>query len=68
MAFVLSRHAQEEMARWGISAGLLDEVLQNPQQVVAERGGNKASQSQVDPGVVITVYKTSKIAKCWSTP
>ena len=83
MAFVLSRHAREEMARRGIPQALLDQVLNNPQQVVPEYGGRKAYQSQldfgggrifllraivvdtIDPAVVVTVYRTSKISKYW---
>lgn len=83
--FTYSRHAQEEMARRGIPQALVDAVLQNPQQVVAEQNGRVAYQSQVDfgtgklfllralvvdtvdPAVVVTVYRTSKISKYWRT-
>lgn len=85
MAFVLSRHAQEEIARRGIPQSLVDSVLTNPQQIVPEHGGRVAYQSQldfgggriwllraivvdtVDPAVVVTVYRTSKINKYWRT-
>jgi hypothetical protein len=81
--FKLSRHVQEEMQRRGIPLELLESVLQNPQQVVPERSGKKAYQSQfdfgsgrifllraivddnVDPAIVVTVYRTSKISKYW---
>jgi hypothetical protein len=81
--FILSHHAQLEMARRGIPLDLLESVLQQPQQVVPEREGKKAYQSQldfgggkifllraivnddVDPAIVVTVYRTSKIAKYW---
>ena len=84
MTFSLSRHAQEEAQRRAIPLPLLESVLQQPQQIVQERGGKKAYQSQVDfgggrifllraivddavdPAVVITVYRTSKISKYWS--
>jgi hypothetical protein len=64
---------------------MLESVLENPQQVLAERGGKKAYQSQldfgggkifllraivdetVDPAMVVTVYRTSKIGKYWRT-
>jgi hypothetical protein len=64
---------------------MLESVLENPQQVLAERGGKKAYQSQldfgggkifllraivdetVDPAMVVTVYRTSKISKYWRT-
>jgi hypothetical protein len=63
----------------------LESVLENPQQVLPERGGKKAYQSQldfgggkifllraivdetVDPAMVVTVYRTSKISKYWRT-
>jgi len=85
MTFRLSRHAQEEAERRGIPLPMIDAVLQQPQQVVPERGGRKSYQSQldfgggrvfllrvivddsVDPAVVITVYRTSKISRYWST-
>ena len=50
MKFKLSRHAKEEMQRRAIPLALLESVLQNPQQVVAERSGKKAYQSQLDFG------------------
>jgi hypothetical protein len=64
---------------------MLESVLENPQQVLPERGGKKAYQSQldfsggkifllraivdetVDPAMVVTVYRTSKISKYWRT-
>ncbi len=81
MTFELSSHAKEEMARRAIPFDLLDSVLQHPQQIVRERAGRKAYQSQldfgggrifllraivddtVDPAIVVTVYRTSKISK-----
>ena len=83
MRYKISRHAQEEMKRRGISLASLESVLNNPQQVIPEKVGRKAYQSQVDfgsgkifllraivadnldPAVVVTVYRTSKIKKCW---
>ena len=74
------------MQRRAIPLALLDSVLQHPQQVVPERGGRIAYQSQldfgggrifllraivdqtVDPPIVVTVYRTSKIGKYWRTP
>ncbi|HSZ60133.1 MAG TPA: DUF4258 domain-containing protein, partial [Tepidisphaeraceae bacterium] len=81
--FRLSKHAEEELRRRSIPRGLLDQVLNRPGQVVAEQGGRKAYQSQldfgggkifllrvivddrVDPAVVVTTYRTSKIARYW---
>ena len=85
MTFELSPHAREEMVRRAILLDLLESVLQNPQQVIPERSGRKAYQSQldfgtgkifllraivddeVDPAIVVTVYRTSKIGKYWRT-
>lgn len=83
--FKLSRHVREEMERRSIPLTMLKSVLENPQQVLPERGGKKAYQSQldfgggkifllraivdetVDPAMVVTVYRTSKISKYWRT-
>ena len=50
MTFELSPHARDEIARRAIPLNLLESVLQNPQQVVSERIGRKAYQSQLDFG------------------
>jgi len=50
MKFKLSNHALEEMERRGIPREMLEHVLANPQQVVIEREGKKAYQSQIDFG------------------
>ena len=50
MDFRFSSHALEEMERRGIPIGMLESVLNSPQQVVAERDGKKAYQSQIDFG------------------
>lgn len=83
MRFTLSYHARQEMDRRKIPLSLLESVLQHPQQIVLEREGKKAYQSQVDfgdgrlfllraivddeiePVLIVTVYRTSKIAKYW---
>ena len=83
MRFTLSRHAQVEIERRAIPVHLVQSTLQRPQQVVPERGGKNAYQSQldfgggrffllraivddsVDPAIVVTVYRTSKIGKYW---
>ena len=74
------------MERREIFQDLLEHVLQNPQQIVAETMGKKAYQSiidfgsgrkflvraivadEIDPPVVITVYRTSKVHKYWRMP
>jgi hypothetical protein len=50
MRFKLSNHAIEEIERRGIPREMLERVLDNPQQVVDEREGKKAYQSQIDFG------------------
>jgi hypothetical protein len=85
LKFRLSRHVKEEMDRRSIPLNLLKSVLEGPQQVISERGGKKAYQSQldfgggkiflvraivderVDPPIVVTAYRTSKITKYWRT-
>ena len=81
----LSVHAQEEIERRRIPVALLEAVLENPDQVVAERGALKAYQSRcdiggkmylvrlivhdaVDPAVVVSAYRTTKIEKYWGKP
>lgn len=83
MNYILSNHAQREIERRAIPISLVESVLANPQQIVLEKEGRKAYQSQVDfgggrrfllrvivaddvqPKVVITVYRTSRIEKYW---
>jgi len=48
--YKLSRHARLEMERRGISLDLLEQVLQYPQQIVADSRGKKAYQSIIDFG------------------
>ena len=50
MKFKLSKHAESELLLRRIPRELLDAVLNNPQQVVPERGNKKAYQSQLDFG------------------
>ena len=50
MRFKLSQHAKEELVRRNIPLRLLDAVLQNPQQIVAESGNRKCYQSKLDFG------------------
>lgn len=47
MTFKLTNHVKEEMARRSISRTLLEQVLNNPQQIVIEKGNLKAYQSIV---------------------
>lgn len=76
-AFVLSKHALDQIKLRGISEGLVWKVLENPDQIVNE-DGKKVYQSVIEngrflirifvnykktPKVVVTVYKTSKVKK-----
>jgi hypothetical protein len=81
MDFYISRHAEKERLRREISSEQLEEVLQNPQQIVEDRG-KEVYQSQMEfedgktylvravvaktkPAIVVTVYRTSRITKYW---
>ncbi|MBE9139126.1 DUF4258 domain-containing protein [Nodosilinea sp. LEGE 07088] len=48
MDFYLSPHAEQELVRRDIPRDYLARVLQNPQQVVDERDGRRAYQSQLE--------------------
>jgi Domain of unknown function (DUF4258) len=48
MSFYISRHAQEEQQRRNIPPDFLESVLSNPQQIVEDRDGKKAYQSQFE--------------------
>jgi len=86
MKYRISKHASNEMMRRGISFEIVEEILENPGQVVMEYNEKKAYQvilefesgkrylvrvivdDSVDPLVVVTVYRTSKISKYWREP
>jgi hypothetical protein len=81
--YKFSGHAEKELISRNIPRHLVDSVVHNPEQIVPERPGRKAYQSQldfgdgrifllrvivddkVDPAVVVTVYRTTKIKKYW---
>ena len=46
----LSKHALEEIDRRGISADIVESVLQKPQQIVDEYGNKRAYQSIMNIG------------------
>ncbi len=50
MRYRLSRHAQQELERRGISLPQLESVLNRPQQVIPDKRGRKIYQSQIDRG------------------
>jgi hypothetical protein len=79
----LSNHAREEAERRGIPLDVLQSVMEAPEQIVAVHSQRRAYQSKVmmdgklyvvraiveltDPLTVVTVYRTSKIEKYWSS-
>jgi len=48
MDFCLTPHAEQELERREIPRDFLNRVLQNPQQIVNERDGRRAYQSQLE--------------------
>jgi hypothetical protein len=50
MKYELSKHAEDELSLRQVPRTLLESVLENPQQIVPERRGRKAYQSQIDFG------------------
>lgn len=50
MNFRISQHALSEIQRRNIPLDLLKSVLENPQQIIPEKNGRHAYQSQVDLG------------------
>ncbi len=80
----VSRHAQFEMTRRGISRGEVVRIIRNPGQIVPSTHGRDVYQGLfgrarrlllrvivAEDAVayhVVTAYKTSKIAKYWRTP
>lgn len=63
--FHFSKHVQEELEARKIARALVDQLLQAPEQKVPEVEGITCFQS---PPVVVTVYRTNKIAKYWRKP
>jgi hypothetical protein len=80
----ISSHARFEMARRGISTADVIRTVRHPGQVVPSIKGRGIYQSLIgragrlllrvvvketgDTYLVVTAYKTSKIAKYWRTP
>ncbi|RKZ36644.1 MAG: hypothetical protein DRQ49_17590 [Gammaproteobacteria bacterium] len=50
MNFRISQHALDEIQRRAIPFNLLKSVLEKPQQIIPEKNGRHAYQSQVDFG------------------
>jgi Domain of unknown function (DUF4258) len=81
----LSEHAQKEIERRRIPRALVEGILENPDQILPERGILKAYQSKceisvkmyvvrvivddsLEPAVVVTAYRSSKVEKYWGKP
>ena len=79
----ISGHAAFEMKRRGISRNLVEAVIREPGQIVPSVKGREIHQSIIGRGGrmllrvivredekayhVVTAYKTTKVAKYWST-
>jgi hypothetical protein len=50
MRFRFSKHAIREMEQRRIPSGLVESVLENPQQIISEEGKLNAYPSQIDFG------------------
>ncbi len=84
MEYRLSRHAEEQLIVRDISRTMLDAVLQNPDQRLSSEGRwiyqskvtidgrpfllRAVVDEKGEPALVITVYRTSKIAQYWKAP
>lgn len=83
MNFILTKHAQDQLSDRNIPLELVRFVLENPEQVVEERG-KSVYQSRVEidgtnqllrvitndrtiPVIVVTVYPTTQINRYWRT-
>ena len=81
MNFILSLHAQQQIASRQIPFELVQSVLEHPEQIVEEKGMT-VYQSRVEisgkarllrvfandrtlPVIVVTVYSTTQIRKYW---
>ena len=81
MNIVISEHAATEIRRRAIRTEDVEQVFQNPQQILAVRPGRRIYQSIIEmnsksyllrlivdeaiPPILVTVYRTSKIKKYW---
>jgi len=77
-----SKHSLFELQRRGLSVAEVTNVIRNPEQIIPSDKGRSIHQSLIGPKrrmllrvilkedaqsiVVVTAYKTSKIAKYWS--
>lgn len=81
MNFILTRHAQDQLAERNIPLPLVQSVLESPEQIVEERGMS-VYQSRVEidgkthllrvvtndrtnPVIIVTVYPTTQINRYW---
>ena len=79
--YVITSHATLEMERRELDEAIVRSVLRAPEQRMAVRAGRDVLQSRMpgakaylvrvfvdvdrNPAEVVTVYKTSKVAKYW---
>jgi uncharacterized DUF497 family protein len=81
MNFIFTKHAQENLEKRKIPLSLVKSVLENPEQVVEEKGMSVYQSlveiggttqllrvvvnNRTNPALVITVYPTSQIKRYW---
>lgn len=78
---ILTQHALDQMAKRQIAEGTVQAVLAAPEELLPDRPGRVVAQSLVDgyllrifvdvdrePAEVVTVYRTSQIAKYRGQP
>ncbi|MBE9176718.1 DUF4258 domain-containing protein [Synechocystis salina LEGE 06155] len=86
MKYRFSNHALEEIQKRKIPIALVEQILNNPQQILQQDEEIQIYQSKftfdtgktylirifintkVDPNVLVTLYRTSKISKYWNQP
>ncbi len=80
-AYKLTEHARLEMELRQITLAMIDALMHSPEQILDTTNQRKVYQSQVkiegkmyliraivadkDPLTIVTIYRTSKIAKYW---
>ncbi len=80
-AYSLTEHARLEMELRQITLAMIDALMRSPGQILDTNNQRKVYQSQVkiegklyliraivadtDPLTIVTIYRTSKIAKYW---
>lgn len=81
MKYILSKHAQDQARKRKIPVYLVEFVLNNPQQIIEERGSSVyqslvkigaktqllrvVTNDRINPVVVKTIYSTTQIKRYW---